>query len=103
MNVNAYDFIAIDFETANDSRDSACQIGITTVKNGQIKDVKSWLINPESYFNSFNTMIHGITEKDVKDKPTFSELWPEISPYFGNEGKHSINSPFYSKNVMLLL
>lgn len=30
--METYDFIAIDFETANEQRDSACQIGITTVK-----------------------------------------------------------------------
>ena len=29
-----FDFVAIDFETANSDRDSACQIGITTVLNG---------------------------------------------------------------------
>ena len=27
--METYDFIAIDFETANEQRDSACQIGIT--------------------------------------------------------------------------
>lgn len=55
-----YDFISIDFETANEYRDSACQLGITTVQNGAIKDVKSWIINPEQSFSTFNTSIHGI-------------------------------------------
>ena len=49
--METYDFIAIDFETANEQRDSACQIGITTVKNNQIHEVKSWLINPVQSFN----------------------------------------------------
>lgn len=85
MIMEIFDFIAIDFETANESRDSACQIGITTVKHGQIQQVKSWLINPESYFNPFNTSIHGITPEMVKGQPTFKELWPTIAPYFGDE------------------
>lgn len=79
-----YDFIAIDFETANSDRDSACQIGITTVLNGEIKEVKSWLINPETDFFYFNTLIHGITEEKVKGAPTFDKLWIEIEPYFRN-------------------
>ena len=71
-----YDFVAIDFETANSDRDSACQIGITTVLNGKIKDVKCWFINPETHFDFFNTLIHGITEDKVKNALTFKELWP---------------------------
>lgn len=80
-----FDFIAIDFETANQYRDSACQIGITTVKEGKIQEVKSWLINPETFFDDFNVRLHGISKKTVANQPTFAELWPSIAPYFGNE------------------
>ncbi|MTL83710.1 DNA polymerase III subunit epsilon, partial [Turicibacter sanguinis] len=37
-------FIAIDFETANEKRDSACSIGLTVVKNNQIIEQKYYLI-----------------------------------------------------------
>lgn len=30
-------FVAIDFETANEKRNSPCSIGIVVVKNGNIK------------------------------------------------------------------
>lgn len=77
-----YDFVAFDFETANSYKDSACQIGITAVKNGKIEEVRSWLINTEDmYFSDFNISIHGITKEMVKDRPTFKELWPELSEY----------------------
>lgn len=105
--MDTFDFIAIDFETANECRDSACQIGITTVKHGQIQEVKSWLINPESYFNPFNTSIHGITAEMVKDQPTFKELWPTIAPYFGNKEVGSIifahNATFDIKVLLYML
>lgn len=78
------DFIAIDFETANYERDSICQIGIATVKDNQIKEVKSWLVNPETFFDDFNVRLHGISEKDVKDKPTFSQVWPEVYGYISD-------------------
>lgn len=30
------DFVAIDFETANEKRNSACSIGLTVVKNNKL-------------------------------------------------------------------
>ena len=104
--METYDFIAIDFETANEQRDSACQIGITTVKNNQIHEVKSWLINPVQSFNYFNTMIHGITEEMVQDQPTFKDIWPEIAPYFGNDEEGSIivaHNATFDINVLLCM
>lgn len=104
--METYDFIAIDFETANEHRNSACQIGITTVKHGVIQDVKSWLINPEQSFNNFNTSIHGITEEMVKNQPTFKELWPTIAPYFGDDEVGSIifaHNATFDVNVLLCM
>lgn len=104
--METFDFIAIDFETANEERDSACQIGITTVKRGVIKDVKSWLINPETHFNYFNKQIHGITEEMVKNQPTFKELWPTISSYFGDEEVGSLifaHNATFDINVLLCM
>ena len=38
------------------------------------------LVNPgRSPIKSAATEIHGITRDDVRDKPTFTELWPELS------------------------
>lgn len=75
------DFITLDFETANSRRDSPCELGLTFVKGGQITDTRSWLIKPRGNdFDYFNTLIHGISQKDVAQKPEFNELWPEILP-----------------------
>lgn len=53
-------FIAIDFETANEKRDSACSIGLTVVKNNQIIEQKYYLIKPnELRFAPINISIHG--------------------------------------------
>ncbi len=75
------EFAAIDFETANASRDSACSIGIVTISNGKIIDEYYQLIRPKYlYFNYNNTAINGITREMVMDKPDFEQLWPEIFP-----------------------
>ena len=71
------DFTIIDFETANKSPDSVCQMGIVKVSGNQIVDEKSYLIRPP--YNKFIfSDIHGITLEDVKDAPTFADLWSDI-------------------------
>lgn len=74
-------FTAFDFETANFQSHSACQLGVAIVKAGQIVMEKSWLIRPPSKLFAFS-YLHGITYAMVKNQPTFSELWPEIRPFF---------------------
>lgn len=74
------DFCAIDFETATFERNSACEVGICIVENNKIVETKNWLIKPPSfpYFNARNVEIHGIHPSDVKDAPTFDEIWYEM-------------------------
>lgn len=89
------DFIAIDFETANSKRTSACSLGITTVKDNKIVNTKSYLIKPYPYyFDAINVSIHGITEMDVKDAPTFDILWKDISVLFENKIVVAHNAAF---------
>jgi len=78
-------FVAIDFETANEKRNSVCALGIVLVNNGDIVEKRSWLIKPlEVRFAPINIFIHGITAEDVKFAPKFNEIWSEISPYLEN-------------------
>jgi len=74
------DFCAIDFETTTHERHSACELGICVVENSQIISTKTWLIKPPSfpYFNQRNIDVHGILPNDVKDAPTFDEIWYEV-------------------------
>ncbi|MBY9080604.1 TerD family protein [Paenibacillus sp. HN-1] len=73
-------FTAIDFETANAGRSSACALGLVQVKEGQIIAEHNWLIDPQSPFDGRNIAIHGITPSMVRGKPTFGELWPTLEP-----------------------
>lgn len=75
------DFAAIDFETANSERSSVCSVGIVIVKNGVIKDTFYSLVNPEpNYYNYFCTQVHGLTQKDTENAPSFPEVWKQIEP-----------------------
>jgi len=74
-------FLALDFETANYSRDSACALGLVRVEKNKIVDKKELLIRPP-YKQFVFTYLHGISWDDVQDVPTFKGHWKTIKPYF---------------------
>ena len=81
------DFVALDFETATNERNSACELGISIVENSEIVETKTWLIKPPCfpYFHPRNIEVHGIIPDDVKDAPTFDEIWYEVENHlYGN-------------------
>lgn len=83
---NNINFVAIDFETANEQRSSACSIGYAIVENGQIIKTGHRFIKPEPfYFDTYNTYLHGIDEDMVKDANSIVDVWNEVYPSF--EGK----------------
>lgn len=76
------DFVAIDFETANEKISSVCQIGLAVVKNSKIVEKTDWLVRPvNNVFCNFNTYIHKITPQIVENKPEFNEVWPQFKKY----------------------
>lgn len=75
-------FIAMDFETANAKRFSACSLSLVIVRQNHIVDELYSLINPQTSFSSRNIQIHGIHESDVVDAPTFPELWQHIAQFY---------------------
>ncbi|MBU9721960.1 MULTISPECIES: exonuclease domain-containing protein [Bacillaceae] len=78
-------FVAFDFETANSQRFSICSVGMIFVEDGTIKDKVYQLINPETIFDSLNTTIHGITERDVANAPTFNTFYNDIKSELNNK------------------
>lgn len=78
-------FIAVDFETANSNRASACAIGLVKVVDGKVVETFESLIKPApglDYFDPRNVEIHGISERDVRNAPTFAEIWPQLHATF---------------------
>jgi DNA polymerase-3 subunit epsilon len=71
-------FTAIDFETADYQRDSACAVATVTVDNNQIVSRYTQFLRPPRSKFIF-TYIHGITWRDVEDCPTFAEAWPDLA------------------------
>ena len=87
-----YDFIAIDFETANYNYNSACSIGIVAVKDKKIVVQLHFHIQPPSLkFNKKNIDIHGITPDLIEDAPKFDEIWDKIKHFFSDNGLSTPN------------
>ena len=73
-------FAAIDFETADHWRDSACAVGVALVRNGRITETYHRLIRPPRKEFVFS-YIHGLTWSDVRNSPTFRQMWPELREF----------------------
>jgi DNA polymerase-3 subunit epsilon len=71
--VIAMKLVAIDFETADRSADSACAIGIVSIEKGKITKKGYQLIRPPRR-NFVFSYIHGISWTDVEAQPTFIEV-----------------------------
>ncbi len=79
-------FTAIDFETANPKRTSACSIGMAKVRDGKIVDTFYELLKPyPEDFHYINTSIHGITPEMVANSKTLLDLWDEIGRFIDGD------------------
>ena len=79
------DFIAIDFETANQQPSSVCSIGVVMVRNGQVADSFYSLIQPEpNYYNYWCQRVHGLSQCDTDDAAVFSKVWEQLEEKIAN-------------------
>jgi DNA polymerase III subunit epsilon len=87
--------IAIDFETANEQRASACSVGLAWIEGGAVTRVEEHLIRPrEMRFSGFNIGIHGIHPEDVEDAPEFPEVMDEFASDFAGATLIAHNAAF---------
>lgn len=92
-------FVALDFETANNSRDSACSLAVIRVESLKVVSRTYRLIRPPSSHFMF-TGIHGITWGDVKGEPTFKDLWHEFKPLFEGVSFIAAHNASFDSSVM---
>lgn len=73
--------VALDFETANERRDSACAVGLAWIADGRVVRRESHLIRPpEMRFSPGNIRVHGILPADVANRPGFAEVMAPFLP-----------------------
>ena len=74
------DFIAIDFETANECPSSVCSIGAVLVRDGEIVKTFYSLIRPEpDYYKWFCQQVHGLGHEDTDEAEVFPYVWRKMT------------------------
>lgn len=77
-------YVAIDFETANESRDSACAVGIAVIEDGKVTRSFERLIRPPTdHFSEWAFRKHGIHWRDVAREDDFGTVWTAIQNQIG--------------------
>ncbi|MBT8394888.1 MAG: 3'-5' exonuclease [Flavobacteriaceae bacterium] len=95
MNLNLTKPICFfDLETTgtNISKDRIVEISILKVFPNGNEESKTWLVNPEMKIPAEVTAIHGISDEDVKGKPTFKELAKKVSNLIKDSDLGGFNS-----------
>ena len=80
-------FVTIDFETANSSRASVCEVGLCKVVEGRLHSTLQALVLPPAdvrTFHPINVGLHGITEDTVKDEWEWPRIWQDIQDFIGD-------------------
>jgi DNA polymerase-3 subunit epsilon len=91
------DFTAIDFETANPNRASACSVGLVKVRDGRLVHAAATLIRPPakySEFSGYNTKVHGISAAMVAAAPSWRPVADWIGRYAGDDLLVAHNAAF---------
>jgi len=75
--------VFLDLETTgmNIVTDRIVEIALIKVHPDGREEEKQWRINPEMHIPEVVTKIHGISDSDVQDKPTFKELAKTIAQF----------------------
>ena len=92
-------FAALDFETADYGRDSACALSIVIVENDTIIDNWTSLIRPPRRGFAF-TYLHGIAWEHVKDQPSFGELWGQITSRLAGVSFVAAHNASFDRSVL---
>jgi DNA polymerase-3 subunit epsilon len=92
-------FLALDFETADYYRDSACAVGIVKVAGTKIIHEEVRLIRPPRQSFRFSYM-HGITWADVEDQPNFRSTWLSLRPLFEDVEFLAAHNASFDRSVL---
>jgi DNA polymerase III subunit epsilon len=92
-------FVALDFETADPMRDSACALALVRVEGSRIVARETRLLRPprrEFWF----THIHGITWRMVEGEAPFGDAWPAMEPLLEGADFLAAHNAVFDRSVM---
>jgi DNA polymerase III subunit epsilon len=79
-------FVALDFETANRNRASACEIGLVRFVDGKQQDTYSTFLLPPAELRHFENEIRNkISFNDCHNAPSFENCFKDIIGFIGDD------------------
>lgn len=95
-------FVAFDTETTgtDTSKDKIVEISAVKIVDGTVVETWTSLCNPGIHIPEVTTAIHGITDDDVKDKPSFLEILPDFYKFTRGAAMVGHNVEFDYKMLM---
>jgi DNA polymerase III epsilon subunit family exonuclease len=85
---DAFDrFVCFDLETTDNDTDTCdiVEIGAVRVVAGQVVDTFHRLVKPEVPITVQATAVHGYGAVELKDAPSFAEVWPAFREFVGDD------------------
>jgi len=77
-------FFDLEATGLNVAKDRIVEISIYKVKPNGSHESKTWLVNPDYPISKEASEVHGYTNEDLADKPTFKQLAKEVSRFLDN-------------------
>lgn len=96
LNTNS-EFVVFDLETTGFSPikgDMIIEIGAVKIKNRKIADTYSTFINPQKHIPARITGLTHISDRDVKDAPTYRIVLPKFRAFMGDSVLVAHNASF---------
>ena len=92
-------FAAIDFETANSYRGSACSVGMVRIRDGAVAERETFLIRHDESLGGFAhhyILLHGIRPEmiDAANAPEWGESLDRIMTFIGSDSVVAHNAGF---------
>lgn len=86
----------IDFETTGleHDKDRILEAGVACYDNGNLVELKNWLINPTVPIPEESRAVHQISDEQLADAPTFSEVLPELAEILTERLPAAYNADF---------
>ena len=96
------EFVVFDLETTGFSNinDKITEIGAVKIRDFEIADRFSELVNPEKDISYRVQELTGITNEMVKDKPTIEEILPKFMEFVGDDVLVAHNADFDTGFIM---
>jgi DNA polymerase-3 subunit epsilon len=91
---------AVDLETANRHRHSACQVAVVLLEDGRIVDAVADVLDPEGPFEALHMALHGITPELIEGAPRLVDLWPRLSALLAPADRVVAHNAAFDRSVL---